>query len=117
MFSKNKFLKLIYNKKYIKLMKIRSCTSFIKEGFHLVKKGDIDKNGVPDFLYHSTERHLVNGILADGLNGKIYLTENPEEAKLHHPIVLKVDVRFREVGRDDEGYFVQNIPPDQITRL
>lgn len=105
-------------------MRIKSCTDFINEGlFDFLKRGpkidpnDIDNNNIPDFLYHSTEPDVIDSIMRDGLNGDIYLAETPEEALRHHPLLLKIDVRFRKLRREREGWVVKNIPVDQIERM
>jgi len=110
-------------------MRIKSCTDFINEANWLKKllvkeepdpadnENDVDGNGVPDFLYHAVEIEAVDSIMRDGLNGEIYLTETPEEAAIHHPIVLKIDTRYRDVRRARGHWVVKNVPIDQIERM
>jgi hypothetical protein len=71
----------------------------------------------PDFLYHATEPEALDDILENGLQGDIYLTSTPEEAKRHHPIVLKINVKNRKLNRDREGWIVKDVPADQIEKM
>lgn len=105
-------------------MRIKSCTDFVNEGISdwfkkkpKIDPNDIDANGIPDFLYHSTEPDLVDNIMENGLFGYIFLASTPEEALIYHPVLLKIDVRFRRVRRQADGWVVKNIPVDQIQRI
>jgi hypothetical protein len=70
-----------------------------------------------EVLYHSVEPENLEDVMEEGLHGQIYLTKTPQEARKHHPIVLKINVKGRKLTVKDEGFVVKDVPVDQITEL
>lgn len=98
-------------------MKIRTCSDYVKEGKNLQKFMLKESVNAPDFLYHACEEEDLASIKKNGLVGIIYLKETPDEAKEHHPIAFKVDVRNRDIKKDKEGWIVKDVPADLIERI
>jgi hypothetical protein len=98
-------------------MKIKKCSQYLKENLYGAYGGGDDYENPytnQKYMYHSTEEDNVDDIMKSGLVGEIYLTTTPEEAAEHHPVVLKIDVRNRELKMGDEGFIVNGVPADQI---
>lgn len=87
-------------------MKIKKCSDFINE-----EKGNLN------YLYHSTEPNCIDSIFSKGLNGKIYLTKTPEEAKQYHPIVLKIMADEDNIQKQGNNFIIQNIPVNNIVGI
>lgn len=94
------------------MSKIISCSKYLKESKMLKEAVN-----APDFLYHSCDEDNLPSIMKNGLVGKIYLKDTPEEAAELHPVVFKVDVRNREMNKDREGWIVKDVPADLIERI
>jgi len=88
-------------------MKIKKYSEFLNEN-------KTPENFIPDFLYHSIEPENYDSIMRYGLRGDIYLTFTPKEAEKHHPIILKIDVRNRQLINSNEGWIVKDVPIDNI---
>jgi hypothetical protein len=97
-------------------MKIKKCSQYLKENLYGAYGGDDYDNPYlkQNFMYHSTEEDNVDNIMKNGLVGDIYLTTTPEEAREHHPVILKIDVRNRVLKMGDECFVVNGVPSDQI---
>ena len=112
-------------------MKIKKCSDFLNEKSPGSLWGSPDewsdnnrpnvkipplrvKGDGPDYLYHAIEPEALASVMRDGLKGKIYLTTTPEEARGWHPIVLRIDVRGRQLTPEHEGFTVQDVSVDKI---
>jgi hypothetical protein len=77
-----------------------------------------DTTNPKEFLYHSIEDDYYDGVMKDGLIGKIYLTETPEESSIHHPIVLKVNVKGLKLRKEDGLWtFFGKIPVSKFEEI
>lgn len=99
-------------------MKIKKCSDFINEAWVEGQPSEAWEGALPDdYLYHSTERNCLNSIFSHGLNGKIYLTKTPEEARQHHPIVLKILADKDKALKQGNNYIMRNIPARDIVGI
>jgi hypothetical protein len=77
-------------------MKIKRCSYFINEN----SKDDFEKL---DYMYHSIDEKDYNNVMKNGLLGEIYLTKTPDEAREYHPLVLKIDIKNRDLNIKEDG--------------
>jgi hypothetical protein len=77
-----------------------------------------EKTNPNEFLYHSIEDDYYDGVMKDGLIGKIYLTETPQESAQHHPIVLKINVKGLRLRKDGNHWtFYGKIPVSKLEEI